>query len=301
MERQKLDQQDESHLLPSFRFDAVCVLESLPDIEPQTGSELFADVLQPAHERGRLGFISLPRARDRDEFLSCLAAIERDVLAHDLKLILDIEAHGASERDGIVIADGTLIPWSELRWFLTRINRATRNNLFVVLAACNGIQLIRAIRAGDRAPFFGWLGPDGEPSIAVTRAAVHEFFRALQETRVLDEAVRRMNSAAEREAMGSGASPPKFGYMTAGQVFDEVARQTQDQARGRAGQKWLEGIVTRARAAEAPALRHEGLTGFRRRAREFLRTIGRQHERQRRFFLWLDEFPENAKRYERGP
>jgi hypothetical protein len=71
--------------------------------------------------------------------------------------VLHIECHGG--RDGLELADGSLMYWRDLKPLLAAINHASRMNLVLVMACCDGGYFAAECRYNELAPFAWLLGP----------------------------------------------------------------------------------------------------------------------------------------------
>jgi hypothetical protein len=96
----------------------------------------------------------------KEELLQLLRRIRDEVRTEELYPMIHFECHGC--RDGLGVANGQLVTWSELREILIEINHSCMLNLVVVLAACNGAHLIKVASKLDRAPFWAIIGPAEE-------------------------------------------------------------------------------------------------------------------------------------------
>ena len=96
----------------------------------------------------------------KQQFLNVLASIIDDCRKNKNGPILHIDVHGGS--DCIASANGEYILWSELKPYFCELNIICRLNLLVVMAACDGINLAKVLLPTDRAPVWGFIGPESE-------------------------------------------------------------------------------------------------------------------------------------------
>lgn len=84
--------------------------------------------------------------------------------------ILHLSAHG--NRDGIGLADGSMIPWDELGTHLQPINKKLNEHLMICISSCAGFQGHRmALKMDEKdMPFYGLVGPTTD--IAWDEAAI---------------------------------------------------------------------------------------------------------------------------------
>ena len=146
-------------MIVTTHFSRLVVLQSLPGGDLKTGRLLRDDVqaLDAFYER-RLP-VDFATADTSEKFWAALGQVLQAAIGKAEWPILHIECHGASDRKGIVLADGTYIPWRQLKPTLIDINVATRCHLLVVLAACHGAYIGEIILPTDQAPCWGLLGP----------------------------------------------------------------------------------------------------------------------------------------------
>ena len=120
-----------------FKFNAIYVLESLPDGELKTGASLFDDVIHPQKTASLEDvYIRFEQVTSRRKLLTVLSEIRKNARSANHKPIIHIEAHGSDA--GIQLADGTIIDWRELALIFAEINEACQCNLTVVAISCKG-------------------------------------------------------------------------------------------------------------------------------------------------------------------
>jgi hypothetical protein len=171
--------------------------------------------------------------------------------------MLYIECHGNA--DGIQLADGSAMPWGRLKPLLVDINRASRINLFLVMACCYGRYCAAECRYSETVPFAWILGPgkeiEADPLLALNGAFYTELFKKRDLTAAL--------------TMGGAARPYGISYfsMSAVGVF-RIALTARMKGAGSAE------LRARIRAIEEPMF-----------------------DQIRRQFFALDEFAENEGRF----
>jgi len=93
------------------------------------------------------------------ELFDAIERIGEQALEDGKGVVLQIDAHGASDRSGIVLKNGELVTWSDLKERLITLNPATRFNLLVVSSLCYGANQIDASTPLEESPFWGMVGP----------------------------------------------------------------------------------------------------------------------------------------------
>lgn len=126
---------------------------------------------------------NVPRVRrhsieSEEEFWQLFDAIEAESMT-GWKPILHIEAH--ADKAGLRLQGGTnapypIIPWPLLVDRLRRINVASRFNLGVFMAACEGIEALRPMSIKKAAPYMFLVGPNVKVSAEVMQTAATNFY-----------------------------------------------------------------------------------------------------------------------------
>ena len=105
------------------RFNAIYVLESLPNGDPKTGQSLFDDIVFP-HTRKLPGAeAEYWRISNETELRAKLSEIERRTRIEGRRPIVHFETHGFET--GLALADGSLVEWTSLIPALVPINQAS--------------------------------------------------------------------------------------------------------------------------------------------------------------------------------
>jgi len=175
----------------TISFNRIYVIQSLPDNETQTGSNLFNDIisrrqLQFDHLSSEL--IDIPDKRSLFKQLDKIAGLFH---SNGIVPYLHFEMHGSTK--GLSFKSGERILWGELRPLLSAINARINNNLFVSLATCYGAFLINAIDPLDRIPFYAFVGPIDEIKVGELEADWETYFNCLLNTRDFGTAIKEIN------------------------------------------------------------------------------------------------------------
>uniref|UniRef100_UPI0035ADD808 hypothetical protein n=1 Tax=Hylemonella sp. TaxID=2066020 RepID=UPI0035ADD808 len=164
-------------MVDDITFNAVCIVESLPPKEVQTGRILHGYI------QTQLADTSLPvdllysACSGVDEFRGVVASLAEKASERGLLPILHIEAHG-SPSEGLCFADDSFLPWQDFCDLITPLNRATGFRLVVVIAACFGADLLSGVRLSSAAPCFAFIAPSDE----IDPGEVMNSFRTLYRT-----------------------------------------------------------------------------------------------------------------------
>ncbi len=166
------------------RTPPIHIVESLDSgYAGRTGTRLFGD-LEGWCAKTQARPV-LHQARGRADVLELLGDLATGASNGDWPLI-HVETHGAEvgqgtmrTAPGIVLASGELMTWKELAPPLTAINRATRLNLIVFMAACNGADLATVIQPLEGAPARIIIGPTDVLRQGTLEKATNAFYRSV--------------------------------------------------------------------------------------------------------------------------
>lgn len=177
--------------IPSgFLNNAVIILDCLGSKDLQTGKNLYESIekhtgLQhsPLIKRCQIGTAA--------ELLGALDKI-RLKAEKGLKPIIHIEAHGGAEA-GIGVGDTQeCVSWNDLVGALGKINKATKNNLGVVMASCFGLHAISEIQISVPAPYYFLIGCDKEILAMDIDRRMEPFYHELLSTGSLNDAMKKV-------------------------------------------------------------------------------------------------------------
>lgn len=135
------------------------------------------------------------RAENRHELIQCIADCQQRATKDEVLPMLHIECHGCA--DGFRLADGSFATWNELKQPLTDLNIATHLNLKVSAAACSGAAIGKVMQMGERAPFWGFIGPTQTLSAEELEVAYRNFYRTLLETKSTAKALAALHAASK--------------------------------------------------------------------------------------------------------
>jgi len=161
----------------SFAFDSVVVIESLRADDLHTGRELVETVLAPASTADPGLGITLYEPRTGPDLHNVLTQTKRDAEQYHRSPIIHLEMHGG--KDGLALANGTVMQWADLASALTSINTVSRMNLLVVAAMCHGWHMASLLRPTDRAPAFGIVGTEDQIRAGDLLSTMQRFYKVL--------------------------------------------------------------------------------------------------------------------------
>ncbi|OZY86040.1 hypothetical protein CBP51_03140 [Cellvibrio mixtus] len=143
--------------MSSNRFNKIIIIDSIPEGEENTAQNLYSAIALHLQTHSWPLAVEFKRVESANEFLQLFPEWIADVKKNDMYPMLHIECHG--NEDGFEFADGSLLDWPELKAPLTSLNEAMCLNLMITVAACVGAAIAKVITMGDRAPFWGIIGP----------------------------------------------------------------------------------------------------------------------------------------------
>ncbi|MGZ8946537.1 MAG: hypothetical protein ACXW1W_14080 [Methylococcaceae bacterium] len=267
--------------MTSARFSRIVIIQSLPAGESPTGRQLrdAIEITAQFNHNILVEFIDAPTANDFWIALERVQEATEKTMAYP---ILHLECHG--DKTGLLLGDGTPLPWAELKTALAKLNKATRCNLFVTLAACHGAMLVEALDVHARAPCWGLIGPSGEVSPPDLVGSYSAFFLELLQSEDTVAALCALRDSPERRA--------RYFLFAAEDIFQRVF------------QLYRVTCSTNAQMTErterfAQIFRKHGMSGL------DARSIGShlyeaEHDVLERFFarfFFVDHFPENKLRF----
>ena len=185
--------------MPDGRFSGIAILDAIPNGELNTARRLrenLEDVAAYCVEGLQVRYF---RVATLHELERAIAVLGEDVKSSGLRPWLHFEGHGSRYEDGFVTADGSPCSWTQLKELITPLNIATNFNLLLVLATCFGGSFARAIRATDRAPLLGLIGPTREISIGEVEIDFAAFYETFFQTSSLKEAVSALTARASSD------------------------------------------------------------------------------------------------------
>lgn len=138
----------------------IWIIESLRKNDEKTGFKLETNISDYlAYENKKYQdkdiLVTYRNPVAKQEFLNVLNEI-LDETEKGTYPIIHLECHGCQK--GLEIAGEEIIEWNELSDIFRKINHACRLNLLIVVAACEGIYLIKTAEELGRAPFLAVVG-----------------------------------------------------------------------------------------------------------------------------------------------
>lgn len=158
-----------------LEFNEIVIIESLPQADRQTGTELYE------YLRSNDLAVSLLSATTAAEFLSTLGDIASHSESDGWTPFIHFELHGDAAQSSFVTASCERVAWAEVAAPLRRINIAVRNSLCVAMAVCSGAFVTSAVVHDpfEPAPFYWLIAPVAPVGEFFLRIGFRQFYTQL--------------------------------------------------------------------------------------------------------------------------
>ena len=171
-------------------FNKLYLIQSLEDGDLKTGTRLALDTLTPLCHQ--LGFgLTAYDVKNKAQFLKVLDVIYNECSNEQKPIypILHLEIHGDHSGLGISPSNED-VTWAEFADHCRKINRASKNNLFVVMAVCHGYQSILSVDIKDVTPFYILIGPERTVTAGYIEDHFPKFYETLIRKQDIDAAIQ---------------------------------------------------------------------------------------------------------------
>lgn len=189
-------------------YTAICrnnqlfIFDGLSEGESQTGRRLHEDVTDFANSIGRYNYCTRYAVKSRIALVAHLKAIESECKAGVLLPALHFECHGDKTKGLWLAASKEYIPWQELAALIAPVNAATRNNVAVVLATCEGFELCESVDIKSPCPFNFMIAPNEEIEAGAIQDSLLPFYKEVVSTGELNKALAHLDSRFKRFIAG---------------------------------------------------------------------------------------------------
>ena len=161
-----------------FKFSKIVIIESLKN-EIKTGTELAGYIKGLDLKSGPE--IQIIRISSGNNLISNLLNLEREARDGAIPLI-HFEMHGTSDGSGLVTENLDVVSWFDISDILLRINLATKFNLIIFVAACNGGYFLEEMKIIAPTPCYALVAPTDEVDPSEIMRATRDFYRILLTT-----------------------------------------------------------------------------------------------------------------------
>ena len=169
-----------------FSNNTLIIVDTLGVSDLQTATHLRDSLLDSGIPKDYCRYFKI---NEPEELLTLLEEI-REQCTHGLRPIIHVEAHG-NKTEGIQVStEGKYVPWEQLLPKFREINKESKNNLGVVMAACYGLYAIKPLSIKDGpCPFYFLIGPDELVNDNYIHTTMKLFYLELNRSNSLDAAM----------------------------------------------------------------------------------------------------------------
>lgn len=198
----------------------IVVLQSIPKVERQTGTELYNDILRYKSIHDDKIFVKLIDVINKNDFMLAISNILSELREGDL-MTLHFEVHGSTK--GVVLASGEIITWKEFYDSIRPINIEIGHLLLVVMSMCFSIAMISEISLEQRAPYRAFICTTRE----MYPNELYEGFLSFYDKffNLLD--VSNAMKALQKEIKDNNGNSP-FQIFSAENIFDETLNSSRN-------------------------------------------------------------------------
>lgn len=202
-------------------------------------------------------------------FFEILEEIHHVASTRPIVPYIHFELHGCKE--GFELS-GNVVQWESLKGPLVKINKITKNNLFISVASCYGAYLFRILSLREPCPFFGYIGPEDTIFPMELEINFTAFFETLLQEESFDKAIGSLNST-----LSQMNSDQKYSFLSCYGLFDMQSEKFFNQVSNSKGRNKLinQAIDFYAAKTENATI---SVNKLRRRAKELLQTTWSKEE-----------------------
>lgn len=174
--------------LESLSYISVCmnngliIFDALSAGDLQTGRRLYSNVIDHTVAIDRSGYCTRHEVTSAASLHAHLMSVLMECKSGVLKPILHFESHGHPEKGMYIAASDEFVSWAQLQEWISQINRATRNNTGVVVAACHGFGLSSGLQVSSPSPFNFLIAPSVEMSAGIFEDTMSRFYKVVAAT-----------------------------------------------------------------------------------------------------------------------
>jgi|TARA_B100001059_G_C17800123_1_gene565633 hypothetical protein len=126
-----------------------------------------------------------------EQLLQVLKNLTTYVRTKEFRPLLHLDMHGG-KNDGLCASkSGEFLSWQSLYKNLQELNKATKNNLTVVSAACFGLYSITTIKLNQPAPYYVLLAPEEKVYVGFLESSIPKFYQELFKSGSIDSAYNK--------------------------------------------------------------------------------------------------------------
>ena len=171
------------------KINHIFVIQSLSTDDKPTGEELYNDVikrriefLQSDSNKMTHGYFDV---KNKIAVIDSLKYIQTNSPYLSGGLLVHFEMHGSADRDGLVLADKSLVTWKEIVELLRPINISTCNKLFLTLATCFGRFMYLGVDPNLKSPYQAYISASKAVKVSEVLESFNTLFEILLDCRDL--------------------------------------------------------------------------------------------------------------------
>jgi hypothetical protein len=180
-------------------FNHIVIIESLPNDEPKTGTDLhhFLSTM-PSVRKLKINLL-LCSVQSATEFHDLMRNLIEATKYRDLLPMIHVECHGSE--DGLHFADGSDMSYLRASRLLLQLNRATNLNLVASFAACFGAYFLRQMDLMRRCPVRVMVAPSEDVQASELFSGFAAFYRTVLETLKISDAQSTLEARQLNQGM----------------------------------------------------------------------------------------------------
>lgn len=167
------------------KINNIYVIQSLPQGEKQTGTELYDDIIrrrielmQAEDAKMSHGFFDV---KDNTSFIDALKHLQANAPYLPGGLLIHFEVHGSTNQEGLVLVDKSFVGWKELVELVRPINVSTCNKLFITMATCFGRNLYKGVDPFAKSPYQAYVSASREVKTIEVMESFNTLFEILMD------------------------------------------------------------------------------------------------------------------------
>jgi hypothetical protein len=181
--------------MSTFSFNKIFILQSLPSNELQTGTELECRINKYVTECGINCQAVTYEVHSMKDWQVAWNGIRTSIAQMGNNPIIHLEMHGNKTEIGIDGGANGRISLTDLFKQVQEINVLSKNNTFLSLAVCKGLNIVCDLQVYQPMPFCGVFGSEHTLDNYELLENYTIFYKAFLETLNLDEAEKAMQKA----------------------------------------------------------------------------------------------------------
>lgn len=273
-----------------LNFNKIYVIESLPDNETKTGTNLHNDIIRRKIWGKEDYYSELEIINSKNDFFSLFEQIKTEIKEQNIIPFLHFEIHG--NPSGLYLKSNEQVNWIELHSKLMEINELTNIKVWISLATCYGAYIYSIIKPTDKAPFYGYVGAWEELNIEDLSVSFERFFDDLLNDFDVVKALKALN-------LENPNLPVEYKVYNVVDVFKKTYRRYEETQYEEENFKKRVKIIVQAGLNDPKNIKQKLSADFFRYYAEKVLIEDKEYYRKKyeNHFFMVDVFPENKKRF----